>query len=263
MITPVYSFLVFIFGLIIGSFLNVVIYRYNTGMSVGGRSQCLACGKTLRWYELVPVASFLFQQGRCRGCGSKISWQYPAVELITALAFTLIWQLSVASGDKLFYFVTFSILIVIAAYDLRHLIIPDGLVYGFIVLAFAHVILLSRSDLDSFWPVLINHLLAGIGLAAFFWILWFISRGKWLGFADGKLALGIGLLLGPVAGVSAVVLAFWIGAVAGVALIIISRLSARFGYVTMKSELPFAPFLIIGLALTIFLNLNVLNFFSI
>jgi leader peptidase (prepilin peptidase)/N-methyltransferase len=254
-ITPFDSLLIFVLGLIFGSFLNVVIYRYNTGSAswriVGGRSQCLSCGKLLRWYELIPVFSFLFQQGRCSGCGSKISWQYPLVELLTGLSFLLVWQLPLPLVSKSVYLLIVLLLVVIAAYDFRHLIIPDAFVYSFIILALAHAIWLGD---------FLSYFLTGLGLAAFFWILWLVSRGRWLGFADGKLALGIGFLLGPALGVSAVVLAFWIGAVAGVALIIVSRLSARYGYVTMKSELPFAPFLILGLALTIFLNLNVLPF---
>lgn len=255
MITPFDSLFVFIIGLIFGSFLNVVIYRYNTGSAgwriIGGRSQCLSCGKLLHWYELFPLLSFLWQNGRCRGCGSKVSWQYPLVEFVTGVSFFLVWQLPLPLISKLLYLVVVLLLVVIATYDFRHFIIPDLFVYSFIILALINAVITGH---------LIPNLLTGLGLAAFFWLLWLVSRGKWLGFADGKLALGIGLLLGPYAGISAVVLAFWIGAAIGVALILFSRLSARFGYVTMKSELPFAPFLIIGLALTIFLNLNVLPF---
>lgn len=86
----IYGIFFFLFGLIIGSFLNVVIYRYNTGRSVQGRSGCLSCGKTLSAVELIPLFSFIFQKGKCHGCGSKISWQYPLVEFSTGIAFTLI-----------------------------------------------------------------------------------------------------------------------------------------------------------------------------
>lgn len=251
MITPFDLPLIFIFGLIIGSFLNVVIYRYNTGKSLGGRSQCLSCGKVLRWYELLPVASFLIQGGRCRGCGSKFSWQYPAVELATAALFAFIWLLPLPPVSRAIYLAASSLLVVIAAYDFRHLIIPDGPVYAFAALGLLNT---------AFFADFRSHLLAGLGLAAFFWLLWGVSRGRWLGFADGKLALGIGFFLGLTGGVSAVVLAFWIGAAVGLLLIAYSHLSARFGRVTMKSELPFAPFLILGFWLVLILNLHVLPF---
>jgi leader peptidase (prepilin peptidase)/N-methyltransferase len=240
---------IFILGLIIGSFLNVVIYRYNTGKSLGGRSQCLACGKVLHWYELVPVFSYLLQRGRCRGCGSKFSWQYPAVELATAILFASSWLLPLSFVSHLIYLAAIALLVVIAAYDFRHLIIPDGPVYAFALLG-----LLEAALTNALWP----RLLAGLGLTAFFWILWGVSRGRWLGFADGKLALGLGFFLGATDGISAVVLAFWIGAAVGLALIAYSRLSARFGRVTMKSELPFAPFLILGFLLVLLLNIHVL-----
>lgn len=272
--TDLAGVLVFILGLVVGSFLNVVILRYNTRLRQGSggqagllwqvrswwgtygnsRSRCFSCGKTLKWYELVPVVSFLLQRGRCRACGSKISWQYPLVELGTAISFALVWLMPQPLDQKIFYLVIFSILIVILAYDWRHQIIPDALVYGFIVLAFFYS-LFSNS--------LISNLLAGLGLAAFFWILWLVSRGRWLGFADGKLALGIGLLLGPVGGVSATILAFWIGAVAGLLLMAISKLSRTHGRVTIKSELPFAPFLILGLVLVLFFQIDVFTLFQI
>lgn len=74
-----------LFGLIVGSFLNVVILRMNTGKTLGGRSMCLSCNKKLEWYELIPLVSFIIQRGRCTKCHSKISWQYPIVEAITAV----------------------------------------------------------------------------------------------------------------------------------------------------------------------------------
>ena len=88
MLNLYFAILFFIFGTIVGSFLNVLILRYNTGISAArGRSFCFSCGKNLNWLELVPVLSFLFQKGKCRGCKSKISWQYPLVECLTGLLF--------------------------------------------------------------------------------------------------------------------------------------------------------------------------------
>lgn len=256
---------VFCFGLIVGSFLNVVIYRYNTGQGIiGGRSRCPACAAGLRWFELLPLASFLWQSGRCRRCLSKISWQYPAVEVATGLIFALtVWKFNLSALSRSLLPLVlgmFSLLIVITVYDLRHKIIPDGLVYAFIILA-ALLTLLS-GDL-ILWR---EHLLTGLGLFAFFFLLWWLSDGHWIGFGDGKLALGVGFWLGYQGGISAVVLAFWLGAAIGVLLVLfsqLSRLSRPLRSFTMKSEIPFAPFIIAGLLLNFFLNLNVFTLFQI
>jgi leader peptidase (prepilin peptidase)/N-methyltransferase len=96
-----------------------------------------------------------------------------------------------------------------------------------------------------------------------FWILWFYSKGVWIGLGDGKLAIGIGWLLGPVYGLSAIVVAFWIGAIFGLALLLISRLVKRFTCITMKSEIPFGPFLIVGALLILFFQVNALEIINI
>src|SRR3989344_2743376 len=145
-----YPILIFIFGTIIGSFLNVVILRYNSGMSLGGRSGCFSCGKPLTWKELIPLLSFFYQRRKCVGCGSAISWQYPAVEALTGLSFVLIFYKYfgndlILSAERvssaLIYAVIFCLLIVIAVYDMRHKIIPNGPVYLFITLSFVSTIL--------------------------------------------------------------------------------------------------------------------------
>ncbi len=240
--------LIFIFGTIVGSFLNVVIYRYGTGRSViSGRSQCLACARTLRWYELVPVLSFLLQSGRCRLCNSKLAWQYPLVEILTGLLFVLVWQLALPLFLLPIYLTIVSLLVVITVYDLRHKIIPDGLVFTFDLLALAPVFY------PKFDP---TAAIAGPLLFLFFAALWYFSGGRWMGFGDAKLALGVGWLLGLRGGISAIILAFWIGAAVGLALIALTRLRPRAKLVTIKSELPFAPFIILGLALNLFFHLN-------
>lgn len=157
---------IFIFGAIIGSFLNVVILRYNTGESVVySGSRCFSCGKKLTWSELIPIFSFLIQKGRCRQCKSKISPQYPIVELITALVFCAIfWKLNhqfdfYSVPSAAYWLAVFGSLIVISVYDFRHQIIPDKIVYLLIFLAFGHWLLLtnrfpaflSERDFSGFW----------------------------------------------------------------------------------------------------------------
>ena len=243
----IFSSAIFIFGLIIGSFLNVVIYRYGTGYTLGGRSGCLICGRELRWFELVPLFSFALQLGRCRTCSSRISWQYPLVELATALLFLAsFWRYGLVFNPMMIVdWLILSLLLVIAVYDGRHKIIPDPFVYGFVVIALLQAVWRGQPT-----PAVVT----GLALFAFFWLLWFASRGRWLGFGDAKLVLGFGFFLGPAA-LSAVIIAFWLGAAVGLALIGLK------GY-KMKSEVPFAPFLIIGAALVYLFNFDVISLVS-
>ena len=272
-----YPILIFIFGTIIGSFLNVVILRYNSGMSLGGRSGCFSCGKPLTWKELIPLLSFFYQRRKCVGCGSAISWQYPAVEALTGLSFVLIFYKYfgndlILSAERvssaLIYAVIFCLLIVIAVYDMRHKIIPNGPVYLFITLSFVSTILFPLFfNTFSFQPITI---LAGPALFLPFFILWFMSGGTWMGFGDAKIALGIGWLFGLAQGFTALVLAFYIGAAFGLSAIaaekVISKLRTVRGLninskrLTMKSEIPFGPFLILGVYLVFIFNFNFFNF---
>jgi leader peptidase (prepilin peptidase)/N-methyltransferase len=255
-----FTLLIFLFGLIIGSFLNVVILRYNTGRSLGGRSACFTCNKKLSWYELLPVVSFLALRGRCRSCQSKISWQYPAVEFSTGLLFALTY-LAFSPQDwaiTTFYLFVVSLLVVITAYDLRHKIIPDLFVFLFILAGLIHPLFLSG-------PIFSNLAMAvfgGVMTALPLFLLWAISKGAWLGFGDVKLALGIGLFFGLRNGLSVLMLAFWLGAIIGLALIGLSKFSKRKkGGYNMKSEIPFAPFLITSFLITLLFNLNAIDVF--
>ncbi|HEY4483321.1 MAG TPA: prepilin peptidase [Candidatus Paceibacterota bacterium] len=240
----------FVLGLVVGSFLNVVVLRLNTGRSiVRGRSQCFSCGKTLAWHELMPLVSFVAQYGRCRSCSARISWQYPAVELITGILFILVaWRFEYAYTGLLIVLplALVSILVAITVYDLRHKIIPDALVYPFIVLT-----LIFHYAFFGGIHILSPDFLAGPALFGFFALLWLVSGGKWMGFGDAKLVLGLGWLLGAQASVSAMLLAFWSGAIVGLVLLYFKRQS-----LTMKSEIPFAPFLILGSLVALFFNLS-------
>jgi leader peptidase (prepilin peptidase)/N-methyltransferase len=262
----------FILGAIAGSFLNVVIIRFGTGRTPSGRSHCLSCGKTLGVIDLIPILSFLALRGRCRSCGSLISIQYPIVEAATGLFFLLTYFKFEGSFQILSLFDCLKValalfiemvLIVIAGYDIRHKIIPDSLVYIFIisglVIAFSRFMVGIQFGFDVF---LLLDLLSGPLLFLFFYILWKISGGRWMGLGDAKLSLGIGLALGFLSGLSAIIFGFWIGAVVGILLIVFSkllpplRLKGSSIAVTMKTEIPFAPFLILGAAIAFFSGLN-------
>jgi prepilin signal peptidase PulO-like enzyme (type II secretory pathway) len=252
-----------IFGTIIGSFLNVVIFRFNTRRSLGGRSGCMSCMKKLQWYELIPVLSYVFQGGRCRGCKTKLSAQYPTVEFITGLLFALLylkWR-ELFFIDQLNFALTFAygavmfaILIVISVYDLRHKIIPDNLSLLLGLLAFLGLFVFTGSGaslhLPNIWDVVVPVIVALV-----FALMWLVSKGTWMGLGDAKLVLGLGFMLGFEGTLSAIALSFWIGATVGLALMSLKKIKG------MKSEIPFAPFLVLGTLISYLFDLNLFMIF--
>lgn len=238
------AIILFIFGAIVGSFLNVIGLRYNSGLSLGGRSSCPSCGKKLRPKELLPILSYIFFRGRCSGCRVNISLQYPAVEILTGLVFATVFNLPFPIFNKLILLLVFCIYIVILIYDFRHKIIPDMLVYSAILLSVVGRWLFGGAMLD--W-------LAGPVISVFFAVIWLLSRGRAIGFGDAKLGLSLGLLLGAANGFSGIILAFWIGAAYGIFAMIFSSKK-----LTMKSEVPFAPFLILGGWVALIFNLDLM-----
>lgn len=252
----------FVFGLIIGSFLNVVILRLHTGRSFKGRSACMSCKNQLRFYELVPVFSFLGLRGRCKNCQTKISLQYPLVELATGMIFATFFLKfqDLFSFDALsfifsytYYVTMFSLLLVISVYDLRHKIIPDILALVFGILGFLGLFLFDFFIFDPHLPS-IWQLSSGLFIAVPFALLWLVSSGKWMGLGDAKLAVGLGWLLGFSLSFSGVMLAFWIGALVGISLVIFSK---KYG---LKSEIPFAPYLVLGMFLAFIFELHLFGF---
>ena len=208
-----------LFGLAVGSFLNVLIDRLPQGKNVlTGRSVCDHCGKKLRWFELVPLLSFFIQGGRCRRCHKKLSWQYPIVELATAVGFVIV----VPS-----YWIIFSSLLVIFVADFKYQIIPDSMIIIGVIGVIGAV------------GVIGENVLAGIGASLFFLFLWVITRGKGMGLGDVKLAFLMGLLLGFPNIIIASYLAFLTGAGVGVILILLGKKK-------LKEKIAFGPFLVAG-----------------
>ncbi len=243
--------ILFIFGAIAGSFLNVVALRWDVG-NFGGRSKCPNCSKTLEWYELIPILSFILQRGKCKGCRGNISFQYPLVEAATGLAFATVFNSSLPLFHNILLLAVFCFYIVILIYDFRYKIIPNALVYPSIILSLVFRALSGGTFLD--W-------LAGPLIFLFFGSIWYFSQGRAMGFGDAKLGLSVGLLLGAAQGFSAIVLSFWFGAAYSLSYILLHK----FGFVTkgkrltMKSEIPFAPFIILGAWVGLVLSLNILN----
>lgn len=255
----------FLLGIIIGSFLNVIIYRFNTGKTiVRGHSMCMNCGRKLRWYELIPLVSYLIQLGKCRRCRSSVSVQYPVVEFLTGLMFLFIafhfLPIILFSPYSylviiVLFFIIFSILIIISVYDFRHKVIPDKMVY-----LFAFVSLLSIFvNQTPFGPILVwpslSHIISGPVLALPFALIWLFSHGRLMGLGDAKLILGIGWMLGLSQGLASLAISFLIGAIIS---LIVMALSPK--KVNMQTQIPFAPFLILGAVIVFIFNIDILTF---
>ena len=243
--------LALVFGLIFGSFLNVVIYRLKTGEPLGfSRSFCPECRAKLKWFDLIPLFSFIFLRGRCRYCQKKISWQYPIVEILSGL----IWvgAFYVTPPDKgglggvlnfVYYLFIFSALLVIAVYDFKWKIIPDKIIYPAIAVALIYNLFNLPLDKGG----LGGGLLTAATAFLFFFLFFYFSKGKAMGLGDAKLAFLIGLFLGPWLSLAAFTSAFVIGAVFGIMLIASRRR-------TLKSIIAFGPFLVAGAAVAFFFS---------
>jgi len=253
---------VFLFGLVVGSFLNCVIYRLESDRGfLFGRSSCPHCKHILKVKDLIPLLSFLILKGKCRYCSQKISWQYPLVEFSTGVLSVLIanQQLTIGSQqltilsiiNACFLFLVFCFLIIIFVYDLKHYIIPDKVIYPAIGITFIY---------NSIFNWLYGSMtlwLYGLGVAffasAFFISIVLISGGKWMGLGDVKLAFLLGFFLGFPNILIALFFAFSIGAIIGMGLVIS-------GKKTLKSEVPFAPFLVAGAFFAVFFGQQLMNF---
>lgn len=266
---PLYCILgsLFLLGLIIGSFLNVVILRFGTGLRISkGRSKCFACDKTLEWYELLPVASFALQKGRCRGCSTRISWQYPLVEFLTALALPTAYLYSPSNFEPLvnaaafvLLAVLFCLYIVIAVYDIRLKVIPDFFSYAAAIVALLSIALQSY----ALQGVDYSQIVAGPILFAFFAFFWVVSKGRWMGLGDAKLALSVGWFLGLSSGIAAILLAFWIGSVLTLGFMLVQRIGKAKGALGMKSEIPFGPFILVGFLVAFLAQIDFASILSI
>jgi leader peptidase (prepilin peptidase)/N-methyltransferase len=267
--TVQFAVIAFGLGVIIGSFLNVYIYRFHTGKSLSGSSHCLSCGAPLAWYDLFPLLSYLGLRGRCRQCGCKIPARYFLVELMTGLLFAGALSITTDVLALCILWFIFSVMVVITVYDYYHFIIPDSLTLTLLAAVSALVgyqWFISDGSLVEI-AVAIAGALAG---SAFFLALWLISKGAWLGFGDVKLAVPLGLLVGATQVFSFVVLSFWIGA--GVSLFILGlawllergkqHLQLPELGLTMKSAVPFAPFMVASSLVIIFTHFNALALFS-
>lgn len=247
---------VFLFGLIIGSFLNCLIWRLHQHEGMLNRSYCPKCKKQIAWYDNIPVLSFMMLRGKCRHCGKAILWQYPAVELVTGLlfvlAFYLNYELRITNYELIIKllrdFFLISVMIVVFIYDLRWYMILD-----IVTLPACFVMLIFNLILGfNLWNLLISGIIGG----SFFLIQFVISKGKWIGGGDIRLGLLIGLSLGWPGVLVAIIISYFIGSIIGVGLILAGK--KKWG-----SEVPLGVFLALGAIITLFWQEQILNWYLI
>jgi leader peptidase (prepilin peptidase) / N-methyltransferase len=225
-----------ILGAVVGSFLNVIIYRLPLGKSVvWPASMCAKCSRPLSWYENVPIVSFLALRARCRTCGAPISWQYPIVEAVTAAMFAVLYWLL---GPSLLFVsrAAFgSALVALFAIDFEHYLLPDAITLPGIVAGFVFSLFTEPGWLAS----LIGILAGGGGLWAVAEVYFRIRHEDGLGFGDVKMLAMIGAFLGWKLMLLTLLLGSLSGSVIGLALIVSGRGD-------MKYKLPFGTFLALG-----------------
>ncbi len=245
-------FFFFIFGLIIGSFINALVYRLHEDKSLWERSLCPQCGKTLAWFHNVPLVSFVFLGGRCAFCKQAISFQYPLIELISGVLFFLSGFFFL-QGDGDWPYVIWlcfflSVTLALILFDLRYMEVPTVLVNIGIGGTFLWLLFLSVGS-SGLWytsPLLLG--LAGGSVISFlFFLLVYFSHETWMGWGD----VGLGFLAGLAVGISQALflltLSFTLGALVGLLLILLKKKG-------MASAVPFAPFLLTATVLLLFFS---------
>jgi len=221
-------------GACVGSFLNVVVLRFNSKRSsLWERSQCRQCQKTLRWWELVPIISYLGLRGRCARCGARLLFQYPLVELCLGIVFVLVlYPLPLTLADvvqQLLLITAIAGLLTIGLIDFYTFLLPDTH-----ILFLTGVAILLRLLQENL--VTVGTLFGVVGGAGFLLMLWLITRGQGIGLGDVKLMVPLGLLLGGMGTVMLLFAAFCLGGIIGVLLLLR-------GSAVLKTPIPFGPFL--------------------
>ncbi len=252
-------FFIFIFGISVGSFLNVLIDRLPNEQKISGRSICDHCRRQLAWHDLIPIVSYIFLKGKCQYCRKEISIQYPFVEFLTGVSFVFIyWYFGPLINQNLQfinnfhlkiwqligYWIIFSSLIVVFFSDMKFHIIPDSIQLSFFIGSLILLPFFSTGNLAYFFS---HRVYSALIIASPIFALHFFSSGKAMGFGDVKLSFTIGFLLGTKLGFMALYSAFISGGIVSVILLLLKKKQ-------LKSKIAFGPFLAIGTILALFLG---------
>lgn len=226
---------IFLYGIVIGSFLNVLIYRLPLQENITTqRSHCMQCGNQIQWYDLVPLVSFIVLRGRCRYCGNKISVQYPLIEAINGFGYVLIFVINGFTLFSILDCLLFSILVVISVIDWRTFEIPFSLNIAIMVLAIL-VVILDRNNL-------IEHVIGFCVISGFLLLIDWITKGRGIGGGDIKLMASAGFYLGWKNSILAFVIGCMIGAIIH---LILMKLYNK------EHLLAFGPYLSAGILITV------------
>jgi len=222
--------IIFLYGIVIGSFLNVCIYRIPKQENIAKvRSHCMQCGHQLKWYELIPLFSYLLQGGKCRACKTKISVQYPLIEGANGILYVFIFMINGINVDSLLYCLLTSALLVLSVIDFRTYEIPIGINYFIFGLGVIHTAV-HYTD----W---LNHVIGFFVVSVVLYIIILVTKGRGIGGGDMKLMAVCGLFLGW----KEIILAFLLGCIIGSVVHIIRMRVTKCDHV-----LALGPYLSIG-----------------
>ncbi len=244
LLIPIYI-IIFLFGTVIGSFINVVIYRLPKHEDiVVTRSHCMECGYQLAWYDLIPIVSYLSLRGKCRKCGAKLSVQYPLIEGTNGVLYVLIAVINGLNVDSLLYCLLISALIALSVIDWRTYEIPIGI--NIFILALG---LIATVYHYTDW---LNHVIGFLAVSVFIYIIILATKGRGMGGGDMKLMAAAGLLLGW----KEIILAFILGCILG-SIIHVARMRIS----KAEHTLAFGPYLSLGILITVLCGQQILNWY--
>lgn len=245
-----YIFL-FLVGIVFGSFISVLSWRIPRSLSfIKGRSICPKCRKQIKWFDNIPLLSYLFLGGKCSNCKNHISLRYPLIEFLSGICFVLIhYFINLQDVFNIFQLVfvltIFVILLTIFVIDLEHQIIPDSLVFVGIGLVLIYSLLIIHNSIFTL-------LFPGFLAASFLMIIHLLTKGRGMGLGDVKFAVLGGMIVGLKLLPVWLLISFVLGGVAGIFLMIFKKAK-------LKTKIAFGPFLILGIGLALLFGHNIMN----
>lgn len=246
------TILIFIYGLIIGSFLNVCIYRIPREENIAfPSSHCLNCDTSLKWYDNIPLFSYIFLKGRCRYCKDRISIQYPLIELLNGVLYLLLFYKFNLSIDFVLYGLISSTLIVVTLIDLKEMVIPDSLVITILVLSLLYKVsnyIIHKTSIN------IIDSIGGLLLAGGFFLLIVIFSNGGMGGGDVTLIASLGFLVGIKNILLTIFLSFILGGIISVFLLA-TKIKTR------KDPIPFGPFIVLGYMISVMCGEELINWY--